>query len=56
MDLDEMIALMAASLYDHETVYGENAAMQRAVRQARRLWEEVLKPSSAATVQEGTDG
>ncbi len=46
MDLDKMIALMAASLYRDMSPAGspdEDDGMKEAVRLARRLWKEVLK-------------
>lgn len=47
MDLETMIALMAAVLYrGHHAPRlsrDEEAGMAEAVRLARRLWEEVLK-------------
>jgi hypothetical protein len=46
MDLETLIALMAATLYKdvgEDRVPDEDLGMSEAVRKARRLWQEVLK-------------
>lgn len=41
LDLDEMIALMSAALFDHGCAASDQDKRRLAVKDARLLWEEI---------------
>jgi hypothetical protein len=53
MELDELVALMAAALYDHNAADPEPAKRKLAVRDARLLLQEVQATKLYEPPQEG---